>query len=216
MEDNNNNSHSTGGFLEPIEEEKAGSSSEKGGGHSSGVGHPVAVFFHIAFKVAALVCYEALEKLTGSFVITFIVVVVLSAADFWTTKNVTGRLLVGLRWWNEVKEDGSDHWIFESLEDRSRIITREVWIFWGALIIGPIIWFFLAFGAIFSILSFSPQWLVVCVIVQILYGANAIGFFKCARDSKSKLKKYATNTATSYFTSAIMSAVMTNKDESKV
>ena len=32
---------------------------------------------------------------------TFIIVVVLSAFDFWTVKNVTGRLLVGLRWWND-------------------------------------------------------------------------------------------------------------------
>jgi len=24
------------------------------------------------------------------------------------------RILVGLRWWNEVKEDGSEEWIFES------------------------------------------------------------------------------------------------------
>ena len=32
---------------------------------------------------------------------TFIVVVVMSALDFWTVKNVTGRLLVGLRWWHD-------------------------------------------------------------------------------------------------------------------
>lgn len=26
------------------------------------------------------------------------------AVDFWITKNVTGRLLVGLRWWEEIDE----------------------------------------------------------------------------------------------------------------
>lgn len=26
----------------------------------------------------------------------------------------TGRLLVGLRWWNYVDEDGQSHWVFES------------------------------------------------------------------------------------------------------
>ena len=41
-------------------------------------------------------------------------VVLLLAADFWTVKNVTGRLLVGLRWWNKVNEDGSTEWVFES------------------------------------------------------------------------------------------------------
>lgn len=33
-------------------------------------------------------------------VIIFIFVLIISALDFWTVKNVTGRLLVGLRWWS--------------------------------------------------------------------------------------------------------------------
>ena len=39
-------------------------------------------------------------------VITFILVTVLGAIDFWTIKNISGRLLVGLRWWSEVDEKG--------------------------------------------------------------------------------------------------------------
>ena len=39
-------------------------------------------------------------------VITFILVTVLGALDFWTIKNISGRLLVGLRWWSEVDEKG--------------------------------------------------------------------------------------------------------------
>jgi hypothetical protein len=34
--------------------------------------------------------------------------------DFWTVKNVTGRLLVGLRWWNYVDEEGKSIWVFEN------------------------------------------------------------------------------------------------------
>lgn len=37
---------------------------------------------------------------------TFIIVTVLSGIDFWIVKNVTGRLLVGLRWWSDFTEDG--------------------------------------------------------------------------------------------------------------
>lgn len=51
-----------------------------------------------------------------SFAVILISCVVLLAADFWTVKNVSGRLLVGLRWWNEVKDDGVSIWIFESQE----------------------------------------------------------------------------------------------------
>lgn len=40
-------------------------------------------------------------------------VVVLLALDFWTVRNVSGRTLVGLRFWNQVDEDGSSYWVFE-------------------------------------------------------------------------------------------------------
>ena len=39
-------------------------------------------------------------------VMTFIIVIIFSAFDFWTVKNVTGRLLVGLRWWSDFDHDG--------------------------------------------------------------------------------------------------------------
>jgi hypothetical protein len=42
------------------------------------------------------------------------VIVVLLSIDFWTVKNISGRLLVGLRWWNYVDEDGESRWIYES------------------------------------------------------------------------------------------------------
>jgi hypothetical protein len=41
--------------------------------------------------------------ISSSFVFSFVMVTLLLAFDFWTVKNVTGRLLVGLRWWNEVR-----------------------------------------------------------------------------------------------------------------
>lgn len=43
----------------------------------------------------------------------------LLAADFYYLKNIAGRRLVGLRWWNEVDTaSGGSHWVFES-QDRS-------------------------------------------------------------------------------------------------
>lgn len=49
----------------------------------------------------------------------FIVTMLLLAVDFYYLKNIAGRRLVGLRWWNEVDENnGSSHWVFES-QDRS-------------------------------------------------------------------------------------------------
>lgn len=77
--------------------------------------HPVAMFFHLFFRTLALVLYVfASYVFSSSFVQLFISIIILLALDFWVVKNVTGRLLVGLRWWNKVEDDGTSVWIFES------------------------------------------------------------------------------------------------------
>ena len=73
-----------------------------------------ACFFHVFFKASAITLYVLAFGLFNNFIVGFVTCVLLLAFDFWTVKNVTGRLLVGLRWWNEVREDGSNVWIFES------------------------------------------------------------------------------------------------------
>lgn len=55
---------------------------------------------------------------TSNVVLVFVLCVILLAFDFWTVKNVTGRLLVGLRWESHVREDGTSEWIFESIPVR--------------------------------------------------------------------------------------------------
>ena len=51
----------------------------------------MAVAFHIAFKLAALVIYILFWIVSNSFVLNFILIVVLLAMDFWTTKNISGK-----------------------------------------------------------------------------------------------------------------------------
>lgn len=76
--------------------------------------HPVIVLFTLLFKITGMVCFLFLGIFGVSDALIFIIVVISCSFDFWFVKNVSGRLLVGLRWWNEVKEDGSEVWIFES------------------------------------------------------------------------------------------------------
>jgi hypothetical protein len=49
-------------------------------------------------------------------VMVYIVIILLNCFDFWTVKNITGRKLVGLRWWNDFEEDGTEVWRFESYD----------------------------------------------------------------------------------------------------
>jgi len=147
--------------------------------------HPTAVVFHLAFKIAAVVVYLLLSNLFNNFIIVFVTCVVLLACDFWTVKNVTGRLLVGLRWWNEVKEDGTNQWIFESASESRKIHPFDSMVFWTSLYVTPVVWSILGFASIFSF-----QWLLVILVALILNGANLIGYWKCQKDAKSKIQSF--------------------------
>ena len=74
------------------------------------------------------------------------------AADFWTVKNVTGRILVGLRWANEIEEDGTEKWTFESRDTFESTRTDNL-VFWTGLYVAPLVWIFFAIFAFFRIFT---------------------------------------------------------------
>jgi len=129
--------------------------------------HPKTVVAHLFFRTAAVLCYLFSWLYTRSFIIVFINVVTLLAFDFWTVKNVSGRLLVGLRWWNKVAEDGSTEWVFESKKGKAPH-PQEARIFWWSMYIFTVIWIVLAFTALikfhFGYLVSSSKLLAVHVV----------------------------------------------------
>ena len=76
--------------------------------------NPSACFFHVAFKALAVFSFLFLNAFIGEEIITFVVVVLFAAFDFWTVKNVSGRLLVNLRWHSEIDEFGNEKWVYEN------------------------------------------------------------------------------------------------------
>ena len=76
--------------------------------------HPVALLFLFLFRSLAIATYLLCGFFAGGYVFSTVLVVLLLSADFWTVRNVSGRVLVGLRFWNEVSEDGNSYWVFES------------------------------------------------------------------------------------------------------
>ena len=78
---------------------------------------------------------------SDSFIGSFVLIILLLSLDFWTVKNVSGRILAGLRfvkmeekfeklfrWWNYINDEGESTWVFESRpkEDQHRLSTTEV------------------------------------------------------------------------------------------
>lgn len=83
-------------------------------------------------------------------ILVFILTLLLLSADFYYLKNIAGRRLVGLRWWNEVNTaSGDSHWVFESSDPNVRTITAtDKRFFWLSLYLTPALWVGLAILAI--------------------------------------------------------------------
>ncbi|KAL2254200.1 Golgi apparatus membrane protein-like protein ECHIDNA [Sesamum indicum] len=168
-------------------------------------GHPQICFFHVFFKGAALAFYILSALFVNSFVIIFVVTVLLAALDFWVVKNVSGRILVGLRWWNEIDEGGESVWKFECLDQESmaRINKKDSWLFWWTLYLTAVLWIFFA---IFSLVRLQADYLLVVGVCLTLSIANIVGFTKCRKDAKKQLQAFATQTLATRFQSTIQSA----------
>ncbi|CAG8445659.1 1898_t:CDS:2 [Ambispora gerdemannii] len=111
-----------------------------------------------------------------------------TAFDFWTVKNVTGRLLVGLRWWNEIQEDGSNVWMFESRDPSRPVNQTDARVFWISLYVTFVAW--IICGILLGI--FNAKWFLLIVVALVLNFANVLGYTQCDKDAK---KKWATGFA---------------------
>ncbi|XP_028264406.1 Golgi apparatus membrane protein TVP23 homolog A-like [Parambassis ranga] len=141
--------------------------------------HPLASFFHLFFRVVAIVVYVLCDWISKNFASCFILIITLLSFDFWSVKNVTGRLLVGLRWWNQIDEDGRSLWVFEAKKTSGGCDTgteTEARIFWLGLIICPLIWTFFFFTSLFSM---KIKWLSLVVASISLQLANLYGYLRC-------------------------------------
>ncbi|XP_060696477.1 Golgi apparatus membrane protein TVP23 homolog A-like isoform X2 [Hemiscyllium ocellatum] len=133
--------------------------------------HPLATFFHLFFRVSAIITYLFCDWFSRSFVACFVMILLLLSFDFWSVKNITGRLLVGLRWWNQIDEDGKSHWLFEAKKttpkNRASSTEAEAQIFWLGLIVCPLIWTVFLFSTLFSL---KLKWLQADWLIEHMAG----------------------------------------------
>jgi Eukaryotic protein of unknown function (DUF846) len=167
--------------------------------------HPVACIFHCVFKLLSLALYIFGGWFSGSggtkgahFITLTVICILFLAADFWVVKNITGRLLVGLRWWNQVDGE-TTRWVFESKgEAASNKVDSTV--FWTVLYVTPVVWGFLF---LFGLLRLQIGWLLVVVMALSLSLANVYGYYKCSSDQKAKFQQMTVQ----YAEQGVMTAV---------
>lgn len=148
--------------------------------------HPTACLFHVLFKGLAVATYIIGPKFGSEPLMVTVICLLLNAADFWTVKNVTGRLLVSLRFWNKVNlQTGETEWVFESAAGRqtNKFDSR---FFWTVLYVTPLVW-----GVLFlsAILWLKFNCLVTLAVALVLSGSNVAGYYKCSSDQRQKMNE---------------------------
>lgn len=131
----------------------------------------------------------ALVTSEGRFILHFIILILLVSADFWNLKNISGRLLVGLRWWNEttVKEGFSEYenvWVFESADPNRYINPIDSKMFWLLLYLQPVAWVVLA---VMAVLKLELLYLILIIISVSLSLTNAVAFTKCDKFGRANV-----------------------------
>jgi hypothetical protein len=193
MDNNTNNSNDNSGIAAYVQNRLKESA------------HPTACIFHVVFKACALTLYIFGYWFVGNgssnsqkqgdgqahFITLTVASILLLAADFWVVKNVTGRLLVGLRWWNQVHDDDTK-WIFECADDNRVVNKFDQSIFWTVLYATPVIW---ALLFITGLLKFQVNWLLIVCIALCLSGSNVYGYYKCSKDQNVKFQQMMATTA---------------------
>jgi len=187
---------------------KASETSPQTMGQKLGLTHPFAAIAHVLFKALALIVF-LIFPIFCSFIVVFIVVILFLAVDFWISKNVSGRLLVGLRWWNQIKEDGTNEWIFESLEGQRQIHKTEMVIFWSTTLLFPIVWAILAFA---EFITLTWSYLTISLVALSFSASNAAGYLKCARQARQQVTQmvtaYVTEKAVQHITEKLTESAM--------
>lgn len=88
------------------------------------------------------------------------------------SKNI--RLLVGLRWWSDFRDDGTEVWVFESPDHQFSVNKVDSAFFWSSQVGSTITWLVLT---VLNVLTFNFIW-VLQMKIFILDDINKLFFLK--------------------------------------
>ncbi len=149
--------------------------------------HPFICLFTLLFKITSITFFLIGFGIKIS--IIYLITVIFGAIDFWITKNLSGRYLVGLRWWNEINEKREEIWIFESKNEKKETNSDTI-IFWVSIYVYPIIWLIISFFKMVYIFENGGGKFVVSIINLVFAMTNLYGYFKCSKEQQNKIKSF--------------------------
>jgi hypothetical protein len=146
--------------------------------------HPIISTINLLFKLINIIIFIFQGLLIENDSIGIIFIIIIGSCDFWYTKNISGRFLVGLRWSNKIKENGNEVWIYES-KNEENMNKSDTYIFWTCLYISNAFWIFCSFWEFirFKFISFS-----VSFVLLIFNSSNLFGYLKCSKIQRQKIE----------------------------
>ena len=154
--------------------------------------NPIVALITVILKLSSIICFFILSIFISNEALIMIIIILLGSADFWMTKNISGRILVGLRWYNLLKiETNQEIWRFEGKNEIKETNADRV-TFWTSLYLYNIIWIILF---IWELIRINFDWSFICLVLCILAFTNTYGFFRCS----SLQQKGALYVAKKYF-----------------
>jgi hypothetical protein len=138
--------------------------------------HPIIALLHITIKIGVVFLYLALPLLTSQ-MNEMALLMVAGAIDFYFTKNISGRKLVGMRWEIEVSPDGREMLRFESKMDERAIPLGNQTVFWYPFYIFFLTWIVLLVLSIIPVLFWPHIFMTAYQFILLRY--NYIYFKQC-------------------------------------
>lgn len=108
---------------------------------------------------------------------------------------------MGLRWWSQIKEDGSEEWIYESMSGDRKANSVDSTIFWLVAYATPIVW--LVF-AIMQVISLNLNYFFMCFVGFLLPGINLINYIRCQKNHTAMMRGWMFQKAQENITPAQM------------
>uniref|UniRef100_A0AC35U2J6 Golgi apparatus membrane protein TVP23 homolog n=1 Tax=Rhabditophanes sp. KR3021 TaxID=114890 RepID=A0AC35U2J6_9BILA len=149
--------------------------------------HPMISLAHVVFRFAPILFYVFSNMLGTGFIVQIVVFLILITLDFWVVKNISGRLLVGLRWWAQTNDEGHTKWVYEQAENQALYDPIESKVFWGALFFAPALW---TFFVVVDFVTFKWIWMLLASMGLVMTSINAYGYVKCKWNNTSEITSY--------------------------
>ena len=141
--------------------------------------HPLISLIFVLLKLFSIIVFILLSLFTSNQAIIMIIILLSSSFDFWFTKNIAGRLLVGLKWSYYVNKNNEDVFRMDSENEINTNADRI--IFWVGIYGNFLVWIVLF---VLETILMSFVWGSLCFIMSVMNGVNMYNFFRCSKTQK--------------------------------